>query len=64
MGAGTGFTTLGVVEHVNPENITMLDQSPHQLAKAKAKPALDKVTKLEVRVHHMRTIFLECDHFS
>lgn len=47
VGAGTGFTTLGVIEHVNPENITMIDQSPHQLAKAKGKPALDKVTKLE-----------------
>lgn len=47
VGAGTGFTTLGVAEHVKPENITMIDQSPHQLAKAKGKPALDKVTKLE-----------------
>ena len=50
VGAGTGFTTLGVAEFVKPENITMIDQSPHQLAKAKGKKALDKVVKLEVRL--------------
>jgi MPBQ/MSBQ methyltransferase len=63
VGGGTGFTTLGIVEHVKPENITMIDQSPHQLAKAKAKPALDKVTKLEVRVHHACP-FVACDRDS
>ena len=40
-GAGTGFTTEGIVEHVDPARVTMLDQSPHQLAQARRKPALD-----------------------
>ena len=48
VGGGTGFCTLGVVETVRPENITLVDQSPHQLTKAKAKPALQKVTITEV----------------
>jgi len=47
VGAGTGFTTLGVLEcGVRPENVTMIDQSPEQLAKAKGKSKLDAVTKL------------------
>lgn len=49
VGGGTGFCTLGVVEHVKPENVTLIDQSPHQLAKAKQKPQLKGVTILEVR---------------
>ena len=39
-GAGTGFTTEGIVAHVEPSRVTMLDQSPHQLARSRAKPAL------------------------
>jgi MPBQ/MSBQ methyltransferase len=31
-GAGTGFTTEGIVERIDPRRVTMLDQSPHQLA--------------------------------
>jgi MPBQ/MSBQ methyltransferase len=46
-GAGTGFTTEGIVEHVAPERVTMLDQSPHQLARAAAKPALAACRRLE-----------------
>jgi MPBQ/MSBQ methyltransferase len=46
VGAGTGFTTEGIVEHVDAERVTMLDQSPHQLARARRKPALDRCTKL------------------
>jgi MPBQ/MSBQ methyltransferase len=45
-GAGTGFTTEGIVERVAPERVTMLDQSPHQLARARAKPALERCRKL------------------
>src|SRR5918999_5561941 len=45
-GAGTGFTTEGIVEHVDAERVTMLDQSPHQLARARAKPALAGCAKL------------------
>jgi MPBQ/MSBQ methyltransferase len=45
-GAGTGFTTEGIVERVDPGRVTMLDQSPHQLAKARRKPALAACRKL------------------
>jgi MPBQ/MSBQ methyltransferase len=38
---------LGVVERVDPANVTLIDQSPHQLAKARAKPGLKGVTILE-----------------
>ena len=31
VGAGTGFTTEGIVSLVDPEHVTMLDQSPHLL---------------------------------
>jgi MPBQ/MSBQ methyltransferase len=40
-GAGTGFTTEGIVARVgDAANVTMLDQSPHQLKRSRAKPAL------------------------
>src|SRR3954453_17115242 len=29
VGAGTGFTTEGIVRRVDPAHVTMLDQSPH-----------------------------------
>ncbi|WIA13501.1 hypothetical protein OEZ86_006771 [Tetradesmus obliquus] len=47
VGGGTGFCTLGVVQSVAGKNVTLIDQSPHQLAKAKAKPALNDVTIME-----------------
>ncbi|KAG8098952.1 hypothetical protein GUJ93_ZPchr0013g34222 [Zizania palustris] len=47
VGIGTGFTTLGLIKHVNPENVTLLDQSPHQLEKARQKEALKGVTIME-----------------
>ena len=46
VGAGTGFTTEGIVELVKPDNVTMLDQSPHQLGHAKTKESLSKVKKV------------------
>jgi MPBQ/MSBQ methyltransferase len=46
VGAGTGFATEGIVERVPPANVTMLDQSPHQLARAERKPALRGVQKV------------------
>ena len=46
-GAGTGFTTEGIVAHVDPLHVTMLDQSPHQLARAARRPALAGVRRLE-----------------
>lgn len=47
VGGGTGFCTQGIVRHVAPENVTLLDQSPHQLAKAKNKKDLKGVTMVE-----------------
>jgi MPBQ/MSBQ methyltransferase len=46
VGAGTGFATEAIVAAAEPERVTMLDQSPHQLARARRKRALDGVTKL------------------
>jgi MPBQ/MSBQ methyltransferase len=43
-GSGTGFTTLGIVENVRAANIFCVDQSPHQMAKAKQKGELDGCT--------------------
>ena len=48
VGGGTGFCTLGVVKTVDAKNVTLIDQSPHQLAKAKNKAPLKDVTILEV----------------
>jgi MPBQ/MSBQ methyltransferase len=45
VGAGTGFATEGIVRAVAPGRVTMLDQSPHQLARARRKRALDGVAK-------------------
>ena len=45
-GAGTGFTTEGIVEHVDAARVTMLDQSPHQLARAARRPRLAGVRRL------------------
>jgi MPBQ/MSBQ methyltransferase len=45
-GAGTGFTTEGIVARVDPARVTMLDQSPHQLARAARRPALAGVRRL------------------
>jgi MPBQ/MSBQ methyltransferase len=46
VGAGTGFSTEGIVEHVDAKAVTMLDQSPTQLRRANAKPALAECRKL------------------
>jgi MPBQ/MSBQ methyltransferase len=46
VGAGTGFATEGVIEHVDAARVTMLDQSPDQLRRAHAKPALAACRKL------------------
>jgi len=44
-GAGTGFTTAGIVEHVDAARVTMLDQSPHQLARSQRRPGLATVRR-------------------
>jgi MPBQ/MSBQ methyltransferase len=46
VGAGTGFTTEGIVARVDPARVTMLDQSPHQLARAERRPALAACRRL------------------
>jgi MPBQ/MSBQ methyltransferase len=40
VGSGTGFTTEGIVRHVRSRHVTCLDQSPHQMAKARKKESL------------------------
>jgi len=40
VGSGTGFTTEGIVSRVPATNVTCVDQSPHQMGHAKAKPEL------------------------
>jgi MPBQ/MSBQ methyltransferase len=47
VGGGTGFTTLGIVKTVKAKNVTILDQSPHQLAKAKQKEPLKECKIVE-----------------
>jgi len=44
VGSGTGFTTEGIVKHVAPSQVTCVDQSPHQMSKAKAKTTLQGCT--------------------
>ena len=50
VGGGTGFCTQGIVKTIHPENVTLIDQSPHQMAKAKKKQDLQGVTFMEVRM--------------
>ncbi|KAL6210613.1 hypothetical protein ACLB2K_015845 [Fragaria x ananassa] len=47
VGGGTGFTTLGIVKHVDAKNVTILDQSPHQLERAKKKEPLKECKIIE-----------------
>jgi MPBQ/MSBQ methyltransferase len=46
VGAGTGFATEAIARAVAPGRVMMLDQSPHQLARARRKRALDGVAKV------------------
>jgi MPBQ/MSBQ methyltransferase len=47
VGSGTGFNTEGIVKMVPTRQITCVDQSPHQMSKAKAKLVLQGCTFLE-----------------
>jgi MPBQ/MSBQ methyltransferase len=40
VGAGTGFSSEGIAERIEPAAMTLLDQSPDQLRRASRKPAL------------------------
>jgi MPBQ/MSBQ methyltransferase len=44
VGSGTGFTTQGIVQRVPASQVTCVDQSPHQMAKARRKPDLQGCT--------------------
>ena len=46
VGAGTGFSTEGIVDQVDPAAVTMLDQSPDQLRRARRKPSLAACAKV------------------
>ena len=47
MGGGTGFCTQGIVKHVDPTCVTLLDQSDHQMEKAMRKKDLKGVTLVQ-----------------
>ncbi len=49
VGGGTGFCTQGIVEHIPQRNVTLIDQSPDQLNKARGKQDLQGIKILEVR---------------
>lgn len=42
VGSGTGFTTQGIVKHVDARNVKCVDQSPHQMSHAQKKPDLQE----------------------
>lgn len=44
VGSGTGFTTRGIVNHVYAGRVTCIDQSPHQMARARRKEDLRNCT--------------------
>jgi MPBQ/MSBQ methyltransferase len=46
VGAGTGFSSEGIAEHVDAASMTLLDQSPDQLRRAGRKPALAGCTRV------------------
>jgi MPBQ/MSBQ methyltransferase len=61
VGAGTGFATEAIVRTVAPDRVTMLDQSPHQLRRATAKPNLDRCAKL---IGDAESLPFPADHFD
>ena len=52
-GAGTGFTTQGIVERVRADRVTMLDQSPHQLARSAKRAALGACARVLGDAEHL-----------
>lgn len=61
VGAGTGFTTEGIVARVPARHVTCIDQSPHQLRHARRKPELQGCTFLEGDAENLP---FETDHFD
>ena len=46
VGAGTGFSSEGIVEHIDAASVTLLDHSPDQLRRAGRKPALARCARV------------------
>jgi MPBQ/MSBQ methyltransferase len=63
VGAGTGFATEAIVAAVGADRVTMLDQSPHQLARARRKRALAGVAKLEGDAEALPFATDSCDRY-
>lgn len=61
VGSGTGFTTQGIVKFVSPTQVTCVDQSPHQMSKAKKKPDLQGCTFVQGDAEN---IPFPTDHFD
>lgn len=61
VGSGTGFTTQGIVRKVDAEGVTCIDQSPHQMAKARRKEDLERCTFL---IGDAENIPFEADRFD
>lgn len=61
VGSGTGFTTQGIVRNVNPGNVFCIDQSPHQMEKAKEKIDLRGCT---FQIGDAEEIPFPTDHFD
>lgn len=61
VGSGTGFTTQGIVQQVPARQVTCVDQSPHQMAKAKAKKDLQNCT---FRIGDAENIPVESNQFD
>lgn len=64
VGGGTGFCTEGVLRYVDAEHVTLLDQSPHQMAKARAKKALKGVTFVEGDAENLPFETSEFDRYT
>ena len=61
VGSGTGFTTQGIVRHIPATQVTCVDQSPHQMAKAKRKADLQGCT---FQLGDAENIPFPTDHFD
>jgi MPBQ/MSBQ methyltransferase len=61
VGAGTGFSSEGIARRVDAANLTLLDQSPHQLSRARRKPALQGATVVQ---GDAEALPFDTDHFD
>jgi MPBQ/MSBQ methyltransferase len=61
VGSGTGFTTEGIVKYVPAGQVTCVDQSPHQMGRARKKSALQDCT---FRLGDAENIPAETDSFD